>query len=70
MKGYYNKELEKAKLSEKLIREAMSARLMDGRVKPEELAAYAGVLEDAMNHVEYAEKQVQEHSAEEGGSNE
>ncbi len=70
MKGYYQKELEKAKLAEKLIREAMTARLIDGHIKPDELATYASVLEDAMNHVNYAEKQAQEHSAEEGGSDE
>lgn len=70
MKGYYDKEIEKAKLAEKLIREAMTARLMDGHIKPDELSTYASVLEDAMNRVDYAEKQVQEQNAKKGGSDE
>ncbi len=70
MKSYYDNELEKAKLAEKLIREAMTARLIDGHIKPDELATYASVLEDAINHVEYAEKQAREHNAEEGKKDE
>lgn len=60
--GYYAQQVQIKQLTSELINEAIENRQENGRITPDEFALYAEIMNRAQDNVEYARKELAEHT--------
>lgn len=60
--GYYTQQVQIKQLTSELINEAIASRQKNGGITPDEFALYAEIMNRAQDNVEYARKELAEHT--------